>query len=119
VLSLTWSSNGYHIASGGDDGLIKVWDLRKKKAHRSIPAHGSIITNLQYDNESSEILGSSRFDGTDKLWSGRDYRLLRTLEGHQGKVSDVAFDYGSEQGKKTRTPTIASCGFDKTFKVWK
>ena len=115
MLSVSWSPNGYQLCSGGDDGLIKVWDLRRRSQALSLPAHSSIVTSLAYDR-SGELLASASFDGGVKVWSGRDYGLLRTLKGHQGKVNDVAFDHTDVGGG---TPTIVTTGADKTYKVWR
>ena len=45
-----------------------------------------------------------------QVWSARDYKLLRTLAGHEGKVmgADV-----SPQGDR-----IATCSYDRTLKMW-
>lgn len=40
----------------------------------------------RYSRTSGEVLVSASFDNSAKVWSTRDWSLLRTLSGHEGKV---------------------------------
>lgn len=127
VLCAEFSPNGFQLATAGDDGTIKVWDLRKRKQFVSLPAHSRLITQLRFDcgeiagqssgtNSSDSLTGgeylvSSSFDGTAKVWSARDWKLLSTLRGHEGKVMAVDI--------LPRQKSIITCGFDKTLKLWR
>ncbi|RKP16704.1 hypothetical protein ROZALSC1DRAFT_31421 [Rozella allomycis CSF55] len=53
---------------------------------------------------------SSSFDGTCKLWGSGDWKLIATLNDHEGKVMscDVSGD----------GTCIVSGSMDKTFKLW-
>jgi U4/U6 small nuclear ribonucleoprotein PRP4 len=111
VLCAEFSPNGFHLSTAGDDGTIKVYDLRRRKQAASIPAHSSLITQLRFANASNhaEYLASSSFDGTAKLWSTRNWKMLSTLRGHEGKVMGIdVLDNG-----------IVTSGYDKTLKLWK
>ncbi len=116
VLCCEFAPNGFQLVSAGDDGTIKVWDLRRpRRAATSIPAHTNLITQLKFAHSSSsqngEFLASSSFDGTGKIWSTRDWKLLSTLRGHEGKVMGIDILDGPRCG-------IVTCGFDKTLKLW-
>jgi small GTP-binding protein len=56
------------------------------------------------------ILASSSYDGTVKLWKVPGGELLRTLEGHTGKVDTVTF---SPNGR-----LLASGSVDNTIRIW-
>ena len=110
ILTADWSPNGFQLATAGDDGSIKIWDIRRRKqAVAGIPAHSQLISKLVYQDES---LVSSSFDGTVKIWSAREWKMLNCLRGHEGKVSSVDVVPGQKGG-------IVTCGFDKTLKFWK
>lgn len=57
-----------------------------------------------------DYLLTSGFDGSLRLWSNGDYRLLSNLHGHQNKImsSDLSSD-----GR-----WLCSASFDRTFKLW-
>lgn len=62
------------------------------------PGDGHYLLTTGYDNEA-------------KLWSARDFRPLRVLTGHEGKVmnGDICPD-GSG--------LLATVGYDRTLKLW-
>mmetsp|Transcript_28759 Transcript_28759/g.32227 ORF Transcript_28759/g.32227 Transcript_28759/m.32227 type:complete len:535 (-) Transcript_28759:301-1905(-) len=117
VLCAEFSCNGFQLATAGDDGFIKVWDLRKRKQYASVPAHSKLVTQLRFEQNTQsyngisggEYLVSSSFDGTAKVWSSRDWKMLTTLRGHEGKVA----------GAGILKDSVVTCGFDKTLKLWK
>ena len=116
VICSEFSPNGFQLATAGDDGTIKIWDLRRRRPSASIPAHTNLITQLKFAHSSSsqngEFLASSSFDGTGKIWSTRDWKLLTSLQGHEGKVMGIDVLDGPDCG-------IVTCGYDKTLKLWK
>ncbi|NOH02307.1 MAG: hypothetical protein HND47_10300 [Chloroflexi bacterium] len=58
-----------------------------------------------------EMLASSSWDNTIRLWRASDGSLLRTLEGHTGDVYSLDF---SPDGR-----TLASGSFDNTIRLWR
>lgn len=125
-------TNGFQLSTAGDDGCIKVWDLRHRRkakgnipdsVRRTIPAHSKLIPQLEYTQD-DELLVSCSFDGTAKLWSTRgDWRLLQTLEGHEGKVMGVGivahYEDNKPETENNQDWGIVTCGYDKTLKLWK
>mmetsp|Transcript_7291 Transcript_7291/g.17778 ORF Transcript_7291/g.17778 Transcript_7291/m.17778 type:complete len:545 (+) Transcript_7291:70-1704(+) len=120
VFCSEFSPNGFQLATAGDDGTLKIWDLRKRRQFASLPAHSKLVTQLRFeqrdarpsgigDTTGGEYLVSSSFDGTVKVWSARDWKMLTTLRGHEGKV----------MGTDILKDNIVTCGFDKTLKLWK
>ena len=132
--------NGFQLTTAGDDGCLKVWDLRHRRKtqksgsagcpdpRRTIPAHSKLISELEY-SDNDECLVSSSFDGTAKIWSTRgDWKLLQTLEGHEGKVMGLGIvstynDDGKQKQHQhnaaiSRDWGVVTCGFDKTLKLW-
>ena len=109
ILTMTWSPNGIDIASGGDDNLIKIWDLRKKKNLYSIPGHNKLVSCLKY-NQNGSVLVSSSFDNTCKIWNTRDFRLIKALTTQHGLV--MACDVAAND------EMIVTVGQDHTFKQW-
>ena len=76
-------------------------------------AHDSPCYTLQvrYDPNDGYYLLTAGFDNISKLWSSKDYSLMSTMAGHEGKVmgADICPD-GSG--------TIATVSYDRTVKFW-
>ena len=50
ILSLSFNENGYLLASGGNDGVTHIWDLRKLKSLFAISSNeNSPVTSVSFD----------------------------------------------------------------------
>lgn len=89
---------------------MRVWDLRKRKCAYTIPAHSSLISHVRFAPGHGRFLLSTSYDNKVKLWSMRDFTLIKTMEGHEGRVmcGDV-----SDDGKYFVTSAM-----DHTWKLW-
>lgn len=108
--TLAFSPDSKLIATGGNRGVIKIWDTENRKELHSWEAHREWIRSLRF-SPNGKILASGSSDNTIKLWNVKDAQLLRTMEGHLNKVTQISF---SPNGK-----TIASASRDGTVKLWK
>lgn len=68
-------------------------------------------TQVRYEPTNGHVLATSGFDNMAKLWSMRDFALLRTLAGHEGKVMGCDMSPGQEG-------LLATVSFDRTLKLW-
>ncbi len=66
---------------------------------------------VRYDPNDGYYLLTAGFDSISKLWSSKDYSLMATMAGHEGKVmgADICPD-GSG--------TIATVSYDRAVKFW-
>lgn len=123
VLSLDFNPSGYEVITASSDNSLRVHDLRKLKSSlHIIPAHTNIVSAIKFryqyqhrpsnsmdcasDGEGySDSLGSyygdcmvsASFDGTAKIWGVGDWRLLKTLAGHESKIMDVDISNGKRE----------------------
>ena len=107
VLAVDFHRNGFQIATGSEDQKCMIWDLRQQKSIYTIPAHTNLISHLKF---CSNFLVTASFDGTAKLWSYPTWTPLKTLSGHEQKVTcvDVSVDESF----------LVTASFDRTFKLW-
>lgn len=107
--SLAVSPSGHLIAAGDEDGLIVVWDVKKKAVLRqrqhSAPAHS--ISWLS----ASTFAAASR-DGTILVWTSPTSQngFIRVLEGHTDRVTASA--YLRARG------LLATRSWDSTIRLW-
>lgn len=70
VLGVSFSPNGYHLATGGEDNTCRIWDLRKRKSLYIIPAHSNLLSQVKFEQQEGYFLVTASYDMTAKvrLW---------------------------------------------------
>ena len=109
ILSVAYSPNGQLLATAGESGEIRLWQVADMKPLLTFPGHTRWVFSVTFSPD-GQILASSSDDRTVKLWDVHTGQCLRTFEGHTSWVWSVAF---SPQGK-----TLASSSDDRTVKLW-
>ena len=107
-----FSADGKRFAAAlsGPPGLIKVWDLEKRKELASYDGHPSSgVYKLAFDQK-GQVLASASGDRTAKLWDALTGRAIRTLKGHMGVVSAVTFSADDRR--------VATASYDGTVMLW-
>lgn len=89
IKSVVWSPNGQFIASGSNDGTVKLWDVKTGRMERSIPQDGR-ITAVAWSLDSRRLASAST-NGTADVYDAATGKLLIKLLGHMGSVNAIAW----------------------------
>ncbi|XP_076106321.1 WD repeat and SOCS box-containing protein 1-like [Mytilus galloprovincialis] len=113
--TLTWKhlkvDEGLLLATGHQNGNIKVWDCNTGKLLLMLKDHKDIVKSLNFAPDGSLILLSGSRDGTIKFWDlNDDGNMYKSLRGNTKWVYDTKWS--------PKCDMIASVGSGKTVILW-
>lgn len=101
------------LATGSDDGTVRLWDIGLRGEIVTVPTTGILSTSVYLGNitmnPAGTLMAVGLNDGTVKVWDANDGHDVFTLRGHTDSVR-VAF---SRDGK-----WLGSASSDNTAKIW-
>ncbi|KAF5282474.1 hypothetical protein FQR65_LT14282 [Abscondita terminalis] len=100
---------GMQLASGGSDGVVRVWNLTYQACTLSLKDCVGVINVVEYHNEDDFIFGSGD-DGKIHAWGLEKGDLIRTFSGHFSKVTSIAFHHDGKH--------FMSAGRDRVVVLW-
>lgn len=115
IYSISFSSDGKYLVSGGGSQIIKLWELATGNAIRSFT--GPTKEGYTYSvysvaiSSDGDLIASGSEDGIIKLWDINSGLVVNTLKGHfDYPVHTIVF---SSDGKY-----LASGSLDSTILLW-
>jgi len=112
ALDVEFSRDGRFLASGGADGIGKIWEVIPgglKRVH-SLPGHLGWV-DLSFSPDGRRVVSSGTSDTTLKLWDTKTGFEVGALYGYGGSVAGFAF---SRDGN-----AIYSAGEAGEVRVWR
>jgi WD40 repeat protein len=105
------SPDGKLLATGGIDGIIRLWDVASGKWVRALVGHDSYVYGLAFSPGGKYLASGGSFDVTARIWEVATGQPLKKLTGHPSYVAQVAW---SADGKRL----IGEGGVSGDISVW-
>ncbi|CAI5742001.1 unnamed protein product [Peronospora destructor] len=119
VLALAFSENGYHLASGSEDGVLKLWDLRKATSFYELDLNKEeptlklgAINAISFDASGSYLaVASARSVQVLAEASKNRWEVVKSLSDHKAAVTGIQFAQNSS--------FLASTSMDRSLKIYR
>jgi WD40 repeat protein len=109
MLVVRFSPDGNHLAAGGADNALRVYEVESGKRELLIEQHADWVTDLAFSPDGSRIVTASR-DKSARVFDARTGATDAAYLGHEEPVFGATF---SDDGK-----TIFSAGRDRKIHAW-
>ncbi|KAK9760543.1 U3 snoRNP protein [Basidiobolus ranarum] len=106
---LSYSADGQYVATGGDDGKVKIWNTTSGFCFVTFSDHSSGVVAVEFTKNSQVVLTASQ-DGTVRAYDLLRYRNFRTFTSPSPvQFSSLAVDPSGE---------IVCAGSMDTFEIY-
>ncbi|KAF9109638.1 hypothetical protein BGX27_007386 [Mortierella sp. AM989] len=91
ITRIEFSSNAEKIASGSEDMVVWLWDIKTGHCVHKLQGHIGNITSFGFSLNEGH-LASGSWDGTVRPWDVKTECCLVTISGLKGKIDSIAWD---------------------------
>ncbi|KAF2454890.1 small nucleolar ribonucleoprotein complex subunit [Lineolata rhizophorae] len=69
---------GFRLASGGEDGKVRIWNLHRRSSLAVLDSHVSVVRCIDYSPQENALVSGSR-DKTIMVWDVRTWKIRNTI----------------------------------------
>lgn len=109
IVALNFSENGYYLATSDNNGIVKLWDLRKLKNFQDITVGSKAVRGLQFDL-SGHYLACGGGQGIVKVFETKKWDAVHELSHHTKNVMGLEWSRQAD--------FLATVSKDKTLKIY-
>jgi WD40 repeat protein len=109
ITCLSFSADGTTLATGHDDGSLRLWDVTTRQPLASLRGPHTHVSAVALSPD-GKMLASAGEEKLIELWDVPGRSPVRILAGHTDRISALAWH--------PTLPRLYSAGWDTTVRVW-
>ncbi len=109
IEALTFDPKGDYLATGGGDGVVRLWNYKKGELKNSLTPDVGYVRSIEIP-ESSKMIAAAGMDKTIKSWKPSGGEPTSVLEGHEAGIVAMGISPSEEW--------LATAGGDNQVIVW-
>ncbi|TMW45501.1 hypothetical protein DOY81_009416 [Sarcophaga bullata] len=115
VISIGFSPDGAHLASGSGDTTVRLWDLNTETPHYTCTGHKQWVMCVAWSPDGKKLASACKA-GSVIVWDPETGKQLgRTLTGHKKWVNGLSWE---PYHKNPDCRKLASAGSDGDCRIW-
>lgn len=108
-IGITWSPDNQHLASAGNDGVVRIWDVSTQEQTGAFRGHTGRVTGVAWSPDGQRIV-STDMDGVALVWDPANGRQTARFNSHTRAVYSAAWSPDSR--------LIVTSGDDAMLRIW-
>ena len=109
ITSLDIDPSGKLMAMGGDNHLVRLWDVDSKQSHLEIREQLDWVRGIAFSDDQTHLLIVGQ-DGQIEIYNAKTGSLIRKIRNKDRGMQAVAFRPGGKE--------FAVCGFSATVSIY-
>ena len=109
VVEAVLSPDGGRLVSRGEDGTVRLWDLRTNTELKCLGSHEGAILQIVFSHDGSKLFTGGE-DGTVRLWNATTGDEVACYRGPKGSVGKLLL---ALDGRR-----LIVCGTDGAIRIW-
>ncbi|KAF7269392.1 notchless protein homolog 1 [Rhynchophorus ferrugineus] len=115
VISVSFSPDGKHLASGSGDTTVRFWDVNTQTPYYTCKAHKNWVLCIAWSPDSNKLASACK-DGRIMIWDPKTGEQLgKTMSGHKQWVTSLSWE---PYHKNTECRYFASSSKDCDIRIW-
>jgi len=92
------------VTTGSQNGVVRIWDLGKRKRHFSLNGHRMMVNFVTFNNDGSRLITGGS-EASAKIWDCRSGRMVAELLEHESAIIQAVFSHDG-----TKLATVSADG---------
>lgn len=115
VISVSFSPDGKHLASGSGDTTVRFWDIDTQTPYHTCKGHRNWVLCIAWSPDSRKLASSDK-DGKIMLWDPKTGNQLgKSMSGHKQWVTSLSWE---PYHKNPDCRLLASSSKDGDVRIW-
>ncbi|KAL1506011.1 hypothetical protein ABEB36_005448 [Hypothenemus hampei] len=115
VISVSFSPDGKHLASGSGDTTVRFWDIETQTPYHTCKGHKNWVLCIAWAPDSSKLASACK-DGKIILWDPKTGNQIgKTLIGHKQWITSLSWE---PYHRNPECRFFASSSKDTDIKIW-